>query len=152
MFQSGIDHVLLIDDDKDDCSLFENALHKVSPDIKFDCLNHARGIDSISSSHPPDIIFLDLNIASESGLDVLDELRKINVLKRIPVVVYSGSQSSRDIAAAYGFGANLYFQKPYSLHELTEGLKKILQLDWYHPDSVTADYFKEGKYEAFISV
>lgn len=149
MLPSFIERILLIDDDQDDCMVFEMAVGQISETIQTTFVNDAEDILPALIESMPDIIFLDINMPKKSGLEFLNELRTQPHLKKIPVVMYSSSNEFRDITAAYGFGANLYFQKTASLSELVLSLRRILQMNWNQPDDIAAKYFVEGKYQPF---
>ncbi|HVM92539.1 MAG TPA: response regulator [Terriglobales bacterium] len=63
----------------------------------------------------PDLIVLDLNLPRKHGREVLSEVKKNPELARIPVVIFTSSQSSADINHSYDLGANCYLQKPGNL-------------------------------------
>jgi len=64
---------------------------------------------------PPDLIVLDLNLPRKHGRDVLSEVKSSQELARIPVIIFTSSQSSADINHSYDLGANCYLQKPGNL-------------------------------------
>ena len=63
----------------------------------------------------PDLIVLDLNLPRKHGREVLSEVKNNPELARIPVVIFTSSQSSADINHSYDLGANCYLQKPGNL-------------------------------------
>ena len=58
----------------------------------------------------PDLILLDLNLPQMSGMEVLAAVKGDADLRRIPVVVLSGSKAESDLAQAYDLHANCYVQ------------------------------------------
>lgn len=65
-----------------------------------------------SSSPRPGMILLDLNLPKVGGLEVLQEIKKDQILRSIPVVVLTVSQREQDIVRSYDLGVNTYIQKP----------------------------------------
>jgi CheY-like chemotaxis protein len=63
----------------------------------------------------PDLLVLDLNLPRKDGRTVLQEVRSDPALSRIPVVIFTTSQSDSDIARSYELGANCYLRKPGNL-------------------------------------
>lgn len=78
----------------------------------------------------PDLIVLDLNLPGKNGRLVLEELKRDPDLRAIPVIMFSTSQSSRDIVACYQAGANCYVNKPVSLEDFFAAIWSIEQF-WF---------------------
>jgi chemotaxis family two-component system response regulator Rcp1 len=60
----------------------------------------------------PDLVFLDLNLPKIDGHQVLSSIRSDDSLKRIPVVIVSGSERHTDIKRAYDEQVCAYIVKP----------------------------------------
>ena len=73
----------------------------------------------------PNLILLDLNLPKKSGHEVLREVKGDPILKRIPVVILSGSQSRDDVASTYDLGADAYIVKPMGLDDFLESVSAI---------------------------
>jgi CheY-like chemotaxis protein len=68
---------------------------------------------------------LDLNLPRINGHEVLKEVKNDPRLKRIPVVVLTGSKSEEDISRAYDAHANCYVTKPADLDEYFSTIQSI---------------------------
>jgi PleD family two-component response regulator len=147
--QAPLQHILLIDDDCDDCIVFEQMLRTVAPSIKLTCLSGCKNVLSSIDNCKADLIFLDLNMPKENGFHCLKVIQESASHNRIPIIMYSSSDNPKAINIAYGLGAALYFKKPTRYFELEAALKNILALDWCKPDVVKQHYFKEGKYYSY---
>jgi CheY-like chemotaxis protein len=75
----------------------------------------------------PDLILLDINMPKKDGFEVLAELKSDLVLRRVPVVVFSTSDSQEDIDRAYDRGASTFITKPVTLADLTHVLRRIAE-------------------------
>ena len=119
---------LLIDDDADDREIFSLALSEADPGIE--CVMAGSGFDALEKLKPeafvPDFIFLDLNMPGMTGRECLKEIRRMDRLDNIPVIVYSTSSVNRDIQDTRKMGANDYISKPTSISELTAILANCL--------------------------
>ena len=62
-------------------------------------------------------ILLDLNLPKTDGRDILRQIKQIDRMKAVPVVVLSSSESPRDLADAASLGADRYVRKPTNLDE-----------------------------------
>jgi len=73
----------------------------------------------------PDLILLDLTLPRVDGHEVLRTIKTDEKLRRIPVLVLTGSKSHRDVQLSYELHANTYIVKPFDLDELTEVMRGI---------------------------
>ena len=69
-----------------------------------------------------DIIISDINMPEVNGLELLDQLRKNETLKEIPVIMITTEGSSERMQEAFNRGAKGFIKKPF----LPEDIKKIL--------------------------
>lgn len=122
-----IETILLIDDDKDDQEIFTIAVQRLNRGIT--CYTADDGDEGLKQLNnmllAPDIIFLDLNMPRVDGRQFLQEIKKQESLKYIPVIIYSTSSLQRDIDETRKLGAAGFLTKPYSLTELCEALTKL---------------------------
>ncbi|MEE8392140.1 MAG: response regulator, partial [Anaerolineae bacterium] len=72
------------------------------------------------SSPQPHVILLDLRLPRIDGLDVLQEIKADEELRRIPVVVLTTSEAENDLAQAYEYHANSYLVKPVDFGKFTQ--------------------------------
>lgn len=77
----------------------------------------------------PAVILLDINMPKVNGLEVLEQLKRHPVYRRIPVVVLTSSREDRDLASAYDLGVNSYIEKPVSFNKFMEVADQI-ELYW----------------------
>lgn len=73
----------------------------------------------------PDLILLDINMPEKNGFEVLVELNSDPLLRRIPTVVFTTSNSQEDIDRAYEEGANSFVTKPVTLGDLERVLSRF---------------------------
>lgn len=103
--------VLVIDDNP---SMLRTLRHILSPlyDVKVAKGGEA-GIKAARKSSV-DLILLDLIMPEISGFDVMEQLKKDDALKNIPVIFITGSDSPEDEKKALDDGALNYILKPFS--------------------------------------
>lgn len=73
----------------------------------------------------PDVILLDLNLPKKDGCAVLAVVKADEALRRIPVIVLTGSQDDDDVLRAYGLRTNCYIVKPVDFQRFIEVLKSV---------------------------
>ena len=71
----------------------------------------------------PDMIFLDLHLPKQSGLEVLEEIKANPNWTATPVVVVSGYSDPQEIRKAYELHASCYVRKPDDLDEFLQFAK-----------------------------
>jgi chemotaxis family two-component system response regulator Rcp1 len=114
--------VLLIEDNLADVELTREALDgagltytmEVAADFE-QAQEHVKRIAEGAAS--PDILLMDLNLPKGSGFELLKLIRQHPECQRVPVIIVSSSNASRDRAQAAELGAMHYFRKPSDLDE-----------------------------------
>ena len=125
--------IFLADDDLDDCLLFEDALKEVNASVKLTTANDGvELLDMLQTEVPPvpDIIFLDLNMPRKNGLECLEQIRREDAYKDIPVVIFSTSAQPETVAKVYEQGADFYIRKPGSFFKLKQAIIQMLAVNW----------------------
>lgn len=67
----------------------------------------------------PNLILMDLNMPRKNGLEVLKEIKENALLSKIPVIIFTTSQTQKDIDKAYELGASCYVSKPQTSGDWT---------------------------------
>jgi len=120
--------VLLIDDDRDDCEIFNEALSELIPDaaclVANDC-ETALELLVHKLFALPDVIFLDINMPVMDGKKCLAEIRKKSRLEKIPVILYSTSICEEDRKEVGAFGAKCVV-KPCTYADLKKTIATVL--------------------------
>lgn len=80
-------------------------------------------------SQRPDLIVLDLMLPSMTGWDFLEQVRKNEKWKDIPVIILSVRTGSADRLRANELGVAHYMTKPFVPTELQRVVREILDLD-----------------------
>src|SRR5688572_21267226 len=95
--------ILLVEDDKFFREFY--ALKFREKNIQVDEAGDGEeGIEKVKKNIP-DIILLDLIMPKKDGFEFLESLAEINLLSRIPVLVFSTLAQEKDIAKAKQLGA-----------------------------------------------
>ena len=82
----------------------------------------------LAKTEKPDLILLDLILPKKDGFEVLEELKKEEGTKDIPVIVLTHLEEMEDVQRAIELGARDYLVKAnYSLKEVVEKIKKALE-------------------------
>jgi chemotaxis family two-component system response regulator Rcp1 len=125
-------NILLVEDNPGDVRLtvealkegkVRNQLHIAKDGMEAMDFLHRRG--NYSDVPRPDLILLDLNLPRKDGHEVLAEIKEDPELKRIPVVVLTGSKAGDDILKTYNRHANCYITKPVDWDQFITVVKSI---------------------------
>jgi CheY-like chemotaxis protein len=124
--------ILLVDDDRDDQELFEEAMAIV--DSSAVCHFASDGEEGLSMLKDDNllgchIIFLDLNMPKINGKQLLAEIKQNKVLSKIPIVIFTTSQREKDREETARLGAAHFLTKPSSFGELCKQLEEILSIE-----------------------
>lgn len=116
--------ILVVDDEADLCSTIETRLKW----NKFKVLTASNGQDGleIAASEKPDLILLDNNMPTMSGLEMLARLHEDPDLKTIPVIMVTAACEPQKIAEASSLGIVDYVTKPFDFADLMEKIFRML--------------------------
>ena len=121
---------MLIDDDRDDQILFQEAVQVINPDLRCELASSCQqALRQLEELPLPDFIFMDLNMSVINGFDCLVNLKNQNNYKDIPVVILTTSKNLDDVNRTKLLGAKWYMTKPDDFNILCQKLNKILQKD-----------------------
>jgi DNA-binding NtrC family response regulator len=119
-------HILLIDDDEDEWEIFVEALNEIK--VPFNC-TYARGAEQamlLLHYLMPDFIFVDFNMPKINGLKCLTEIKKIESMHSVPVILYSNFINDENFRTALILGAATCIKKPHTVGKLAKVLKDVL--------------------------
>ena len=119
-------NVLIAEDDDDDFEIFSEAMQQLSITIIVSRAENGDILIKLLSEKHPDMLFLDLNMPRMNGKQCLREIRNLQYLNGIPVVIYSTSSERRDMEETKALGAAAFITKPPGISELIRRLQDIL--------------------------
>ncbi len=114
--------VLVVDDEP---QLVE-VLRAYLTDEGFEVIEAANGRDAIARAreHKPDLVLLDLNLPSVSGIEAF---RAMRVERDVPIVMLTSRVAEVDRIVGLELGADDYITKPYSPREVVARVKAVLR-------------------------
>ena len=123
--------IFIADDDEDDITLLKANLEDRNNHTN--CVTFHNGLVLINYlvANPekvPDLIVLDINMPIKNGFVTLHELKSHPELKKIPVVMLSGSSRQEDIHRCEQMGCHSYLVKPDTTKGHIELAERLLLL------------------------
>ncbi|WP_017720186.1 response regulator [Kamptonema formosum] len=139
----------MIEDSDEDFAAIVRIMRKSSIDIPlYRCTDGDQALDFLyrtgeyadpTIAPRPSLILLDLNLPGTDGREVIQEIKQDEILKIIPVVVFTTSSNPKDIQTCYRNGANAYIVKPIDLDKLRKTVRLLIDY-WFEavilPDKV----------------
>jgi CheY-like chemotaxis protein len=124
--------ILLVDDDREDQSIINDALHLLVPDDMLWLAENGEHALEVLETHYknqqlPCLIVLDLNMPKMNGTQTLVKLKADERFRNIPVIIYSTSINPLEKEKCLQIGAHSYITKPVSYNEGLETAKVFLQ-------------------------
>lgn len=124
--------ILLVEDNEGDILLTTEALleSKVANSVQivkngYDALKFLRKEDEFAGALTPDLILLDINLPKINGLEVLKQIKSIEQLNHIPVIILSTSSSYDDVLKSYQSYASSFITKPVDANDYNRVIKSI---------------------------
>jgi two-component system KDP operon response regulator KdpE len=115
-------HIVIIEDEPEISQFLETSLVKQGYAVKV-APSGKIGL-KISSTHPPDLVILDLGLPDMDGKAVIKALREWS---SIPIIILSARDQDAEKVIALELGADDYLTKPFSMPELLARIKVALR-------------------------
>ena len=124
--------ILLVEDSLPDAGLTINALNDGGVQHRTnlvrdgeEAMGFLRQTGRFGQAPCPDLILLDLNLPKKDGREVLDEIKKDQKLRSIPVVIMTASEAHEDFLRSEHLRVDAYINKPIDLKKFTALVKKL---------------------------
>ncbi|MCX6316083.1 MAG: response regulator [Bacteroidetes bacterium] len=88
-------------------------------------LHYLRKLGNFTDAETPNLILLDINLPRIDGKEVLMEIKNDPLLKKIPVVMLTTSESETDVLESYNNHANCYITKPVDYSKFMDVVHSI---------------------------
>ena len=123
--------VLLADDDKEDCLFFKEALEELELSTQLTAIHDGQQLMhylTAKTDEFPHVLFLDLNMPRKNGFACLEEIKRNEKLKALPVIIFSTSYDGHNADQLYKNGAQHYICKPADFSQLKKVVHQALTL------------------------
>ena len=126
--------ILLVEDDPGHARLIEKNLRRSNITNEIVTLSDGQqAVDYLfgegsykNAKHPsPMLVLLDLNMPVMDGYQVLQRMKHDERTRRIPVVILTTTDDTREVQRCYDLGCNVYITKPVDYEQFAEAIRKI---------------------------
>lgn len=119
-------HILIADDNQQNCELLEAYLSDGDYVISFAC-DGRQTLERVAE-HAPDLILLDIMMPKLSGYEVCQKLKAAAETKDIPVLMVTALNEAGDIEKAVAAGCDDFLSKPVNSLELKTRVRSLLRV------------------------
>jgi len=117
--------ILVIDDSSTNIVLLNAVLLQYGYEVL--AAFSAKEAFKLLENESPDLILLDLLMPDISGIDFLEEIKKKQELRNIPVVIVSAVGNKENISITRELGAVSFITKPVNIEELIRKVSGLLK-------------------------
>jgi two-component system cell cycle response regulator DivK len=116
--------ILYVEDNEFNRKIVRQLLAKTSYRLR-EAVDGEQGVASALEA-PPDLVLMDIQLPTISGLEATRRLRSDPRTSDVPVIVVTSFALSGDEDKAKAAGATAYLAKPYSPRELLAKIREIV--------------------------
>lgn len=117
--------VLYIEDNLANVQLIKTLFETMDRINLIVAMNGRQGI-TLASESVPDLVLLDLHLPDMDGEEVMNEVRRLDKLRSVPIIIISADATERQIRRLIDKGAFAYVTKPFDLKELLARVDEAL--------------------------
>jgi len=121
LHKKRIKNILIIDDEKDMCSLLRDVLSHRKYNVAI--ANTKRDAIGCIKKEIPDVVFLDLKLPDGDGIKLLSKIKKINPNTVVNIISAYGSEEAREEARKKG--AYSFIDKPFTETEILRKIREV---------------------------
>ena len=116
-----VNKILIIEDEKN----ISTSLKLILENEGFIVTTSEYGKEGLACYQKHDLMILDLMLPDIDGIEVLKQIRKVNL--KYPILIVSAKTKEDDLVNGLSLGADDYITKPFSINELLMRIKRALQ-------------------------
>ena len=116
--------ILAIDDEAQVLGEVAQALSNTG--YAYHCCSTAEAAREQAREIRPDLIISDINLGTDNGLELIEQMKRDQELADVPVIFLSGAQIPNIIRRAHAAGGTYYLRKPFDPEVLIELVEKAL--------------------------
>jgi CheY-like chemotaxis protein len=122
--------ILIVDDDEGHAILIRENLEAAGLQNRMEHFSDGQAILDFFrqggvGSHQSYLILLDIRMPKVDGIEVLRWLKHDPELCKLPVIMLTATDDSREVERCYELGCNVYIQKPVDYDRFAEAIRRL---------------------------
>ena len=122
--------ILIVDDDEGHAILIRENLEAAGLSNRIRHFRDGQAIlDFFFKDHPAPgdafLVLLDIRMPKVDGIEVLRRIKADPQLRKLPVIMLTTTDDSREIVRCHDLGCNVYMQKPVDYDRFSEAIRRL---------------------------
>lgn len=122
--------ILIVDDDEGHAILIRENLEAAGLHNRIQHFRDGQAILDFFFKDPPRLtdtylILLDIRMPKVDGIEVLRRIKADPSLRKLPVIMLTTTDDSRDVLRCHELGCNVYMQKPVDYDRFSEAIRRL---------------------------
>ncbi len=122
--------ILIVDDDEGHAILIRENLEAAGLRNRIQHFRDGQAILDFFFKDPPRLaetflVLLDIRMPKVDGIEVLRRIKAHPDLRRLPVIMLTTTDDSREVVRCHELGCNVYMQKPVDYDRFSEAIRRL---------------------------
>lgn len=122
--------ILIVDDDEGHAILIRENLEAAGLNNRMEHFRDGQAIldffaNRPSGAHETFLVLLDIRMPKIDGIEVLRRLKADPELSKLPVIMLTTTDDSREVERCYELGCSVYIQKPVDYDRFAEAIRRL---------------------------
>jgi CheY-like chemotaxis protein len=124
--------ILIVEDDEGHAILIRENLEAAGVNNRIKHFRDGQAILDFFFKDPPRvsetfILILDIRMPKVDGIEVLRRIKAHPELRKLPVIMLTTTDDSREVLRCHELGCNVYMQKPVDYDRFSEAIRRLGQ-------------------------
>lgn len=122
--------ILIVDDDEGHAILIRENLEAAGLSNRIEHFRDGQAILDFFAARPPDeresyLVLLDIRMPKIDGIEVLRRIKADPRLCKLPVIMLTTTDDTREVERCYALGCNVYIQKPVDYDRFADAIRRL---------------------------
>jgi CheY-like chemotaxis protein len=130
MLNNNSPRILIVDDDEGHAILIRENLEAAGLTNPIEHFRDGQAVLDYFSQRPRNaaesfLVLLDIRMPKVDGIEVLRRLKADAELSKLPIIMLTTTDDSREVERCYELGCNVYIQKPVDYERFAEAIRRL---------------------------